>query len=224
MRTGDQHAIHAIHLPLYKQLLKSTPLTKISSSLSRCPLPMKSGVGVYEDRGSSWHELGCSGLPAPWHEQLLLNTHLSKMTFSLSRCPLSTRSGVGVCEDRWSSWQVFGCLRHPDQRYKQLLTSIHFSKMSSSPSRCPMSTKSGVGVYEDRGSSWKELGCPGHFSRWSASLSIGSLPKFSDSGPSNRLALRASRPTCRDSWPCPPRRSWPPPSGWWPGPCRDCQT
>ena len=128
---------------------------------------MKSGVGVYEDRGSSWQELGCSGLPAPWHEQLLLNTHLSKMTFSLSRCPLSTRSGVGVCEDRWSSWQVFGCLRHPDQRYKQLLTSIHFSKMSSLPSRCPMSTKSGVGVYKDRGSSWKELGCPGHYSRWS---------------------------------------------------------
>ena len=170
MRTGDQHALHAIHLPLYKQLLKSTPVTKISSSLSRCPLPMKSGVGVYEDRGSSWQELGCSGLPAPWHEQLLLNTHLSKMTFSFSICPLSTRSGVGVCEDRWSSSQVFGCLRHPDQRYKQLLTSIHFSKMSSLPSRCPMSTKSGLGVYKDRGSSWKELGCPGHYSRWSDTI------------------------------------------------------
>ena len=53
---------------------------------------------------------------------------------------------------------------------------------------------------------------------WSR-LFIGSLPKFSDSAPSNRRALRALRDTRRDSWPCPPRRSWPPPSGWWPGPC-----
>ena len=30
---------------------------------------LKSGVGVYYDRGSSWQELGCSGLPASWFEQ-----------------------------------------------------------------------------------------------------------------------------------------------------------
>ena len=33
----------------------------MSFSLSKWPLSTKSGVGVWEDRGSSWQELGCSG-------------------------------------------------------------------------------------------------------------------------------------------------------------------
>ena len=38
---------------LWEQLFPSTYLSKLSSSLSRCPSSMKSGVGVYEDSGAS---------------------------------------------------------------------------------------------------------------------------------------------------------------------------
>ena len=154
----------------YKQL-QDTQLVginnKMSSSLSRSPPSMKSGVGVCEDWGSSWQELGYSGLKAPWYEQLLLSSNHSKMSSSLSRSPLSTKSGVGVFGDRGSSWQELWCSGHPAPWYKLLLTNTNLSKMSSSLSRCLMSTKSRVGVYEDRGSSWKESECPGNYSRWS---------------------------------------------------------
>ena len=76
------------------------------------PLSSKSGVGVYEDRWSSWQELGCLGHLAQRYKQLLTCIYFSKMSSSPSRCPMSTKVAVGVYEDRASSWKELGCPGH----------------------------------------------------------------------------------------------------------------
>ena len=47
----------------------------MSFSLSRWPLSTKSGVGVLEDRGSSWQELGCSGhLSSKYYQGIIVGS------------------------------------------------------------------------------------------------------------------------------------------------------
>ena len=75
----------------------------MSSSVSRFPLSTKSGIGVLEDRGSSWQEFGCLGNLSLYNEQLLLSTPLLKALSSLSRCPLSTKSSWRT---GYASWRI----------------------------------------------------------------------------------------------------------------------